>query len=155
MDKSQNLLLAYEEFGIKADSDPAWKIIDCVVERIIGSTKPFKGWLYHYDSGSNYYVKVEEFEDKDKHDFPSALRKYIYKAALCMIRTNLISNIEQLLSGYSRVSSGIIDSNLASEVFSAPVELGEWAEIDKGQMVLLICHDGDPLFVLKNSKQNK
>jgi hypothetical protein len=149
MDSIHKLQINYDEFELIRGSNAGWKIVPGMVESIVGKPIPFKGWVYHYDSASNYYVKIEEYEDEDKYNFTSALKKYIYKAALCMIRTDQIGHIEQLLSGYSKVSSGIINNNLKSEVFPAPIEIGDWAEIEAGKIILIICHDGDPLFVLR------
>lgn len=143
--------MTYEEYEKKLDAGPAWKIINDIVERIIEISSSFRGWVYHYDSRNNYYVKIEEYEDKEKHDYLNALHKYIYTASLCIIKADRINQYEQLLSAYNRVSYGNINNNLKSEVFAAPIEIGDWAMVEKGKVLLVICHDANPLFILRKS----
>lgn len=149
MCKNQAIQIAYEEWVLKRDSSPGWEIIPGIVAGIIGRTAPFSGWVYKYEEQCDQYVKVEEFSDENKQMYLGALNKFICQNALCLIRTIQSVSIEQLLSGYSKISSGVIEDNLRSQVFAAPIEMGDWAQIEEREMVLVIWHDGEPIFILK------
>ncbi|MBN1907065.1 MAG: hypothetical protein JW927_18445 [Deltaproteobacteria bacterium] len=148
----EGIYMIYEEWRINSDSLPGWEIAPKIIDSIIRMPDPFKGWVYENGIEGNHYSKIEEFDDGNKYRYSSALNKFIKRNALCMVKTVKIP-MERLIKEYSKTFTGVIDkieNNMVNQIFSAPLEIGDWALIKENEMVLIVCHDGDPLFILKN-----
>jgi hypothetical protein len=52
------------------------------------------------------------------------------------------------MQAYLRVNEGVIIDGNSSTVFPLPLEPGEWKHLTDEEVILVIHHDGDPLFLL-------
>lgn len=141
--------LHYEEWNLKLGAGPGWELVLEFVKTLIEMQFPFNGWIFEWDSNSGYYAKVRELHNENKDDLLSSLDKAMRKDAIAFIKTLRNAPFDYLLGNYLRVSEGTISDNQQSVVFPAPVEIDEWTRIGGEDLVLVIHHDGEPLFFLR------
>lgn len=145
--------LRYEERAIKLNSPPGWELLTAFVKMISERQVPFDGWIFEWNSTTRYYVNVRKFDSGDKTAFIGSFGEFIKKDAICFIRTLKNVPLEILSQNYAIVSEGAIKDNQKSAVFPAPIEIDDWAMIGKDELVIVIHHDGDPLFFLKKDDE--
>lgn len=141
--------LHYEEWNIKLDAGPGWKLVLAFVRILIEMQFPFSGWIFEWDPNVSYYVKAQRFDHENKNELLSSLGEAMSKDALAFIKILRNAPFYHLLENYSKVSEGTIIDNQQSAVFPAPVEIDEWTRIGEEELVLVIHHDGEPLFFLR------
>jgi len=145
--------LHYEEWAIRLDSPPGWEIVVHFVRNLIEMPLPFRSWIFERDPKTDYYVNIRTFGHEDRHEYLNALREFMRKDAICMIKSVQNAPFEQLLKNFSKVSKGVLKNNQKSQVFPAPIESGDWITIGEEEILLAIYHDGDPLFFFKKEKK--
>lgn len=147
--KISKINLHYEEFAVRQNSSPGWELVAAFVTSILEAKLPFQSWILLWNLKAGYYTESQRFDNENKSVFLSSLNNAIRKDAVCLIKTHRGAHFEHLFQDYAKVSEGTIADNGKSAVFPAPIELNDWPIIDEGELVLVIHHDGDPLFILE------
>ena len=108
---------------------------------------------YRRASSDKQYICVKNFNSGEREEYKKTFMDYIYVGnTMCIVEVaNSSCRLKQFLSGsllndlesgYHIISTGIIKNNLMSKVFPAPVELGEWAQIETGNILLVVWGEG-------------
>ena len=121
MDNVSHFLFAYEEWELKWNSLPPEYIFSSILDHIVSSPVPFKGWIYEYNGctgclgifarlltfnkynrvlSSERYVLVRSFSNNEKKEYVKAFMEYINTGNIMyIIKTGNICSVKQLLSG--------------------------------------------------------
>lgn len=159
----------YEEWELALDSHPGWELVPDFVSKLIKMNWAFHGWIYeryrekvpfwdwlfHRKRNRNdqgwKFIDIKRFDSDHNPAFLSLLPEYLTRATVCLIRAPRRSPFEILLRNYSKVSEGFIYNNQKSEVFFYPIEAGDWANLKDDEILMVIKHDGEPVYLLTKS----
>lgn len=144
--------LFYEEWKLKLDSHlPGWQLVLSFIKSLIEENISISSWIFEMDGKRGYYVDIQKFPNNSKTLFLDYMKDYIWRDAIGIIRLQKTVDINKLLQNYENLSKGKIIDNEKSEVFPSLIDPGLWATINFEEVLLVIHHDGDSLFLL-NSK---
>ena len=117
---------------------------------------------YRQISINKRYTLVKSFSKNEIEEYRKAFMNYIYNGStLCMVKIGNACNIKQFLtgcffddseSGYQIKSNGLIKNNCNPKVFPGFVEIGDWLQIEEGDILLVIWGEGTVVFTLEKIK---
>ena len=106
------------------------------------------------------YILIQSFNNDAREEYKEAFMDYIcIGGPMLMIKTGDACELKQFLSGhflddsesgYHKISTGLVKNNYDSKVFPCVVEIGEWVQIEVGDVLLIIWGEGTLVFTLEN-----
>ena len=128
---------------------PGWELVSAFFDAMAEMRLFINGWLYEWNSKDATYINTKKFDSENIYALLNSLNEFMKKDAIFVIKTQRSAPFERLLKNYSKVSEGAISDNQKSAVFPAPIETDDWTIVSEEEVVLVIHHDGDPLFFLR------
>ena len=144
-----NTIFHYEEWSLKPDSKPGWKLVLDFISSLVRGNTPFYGWIFGLDSNRHVYTDLRFFDSQNNPAFLSYLNEFIKKDSVLLVRLRSNTPICHLLQAYLQVKEGVIMNKENLGISPHPIEKGEWMALSDEEIVLVIHHDGDPLFLIK------
>lgn len=107
---------------------------------------PAVGWFLQWNK------KLGMFTLKEKRDsvkgVVEVVKEYMYSSALGFVKLPLEICLDNLLRGYVKDYEGLFMVELDQHPLPGPIEIGEWFQVSSDETLIIINHDGDPLYVL-------
>lgn len=143
--------LKFVEYALSKNAiAPGWEIVFRLISEEISDSHFISGWIFRIDSKNNNFIKISEINIR-KH-FIDKFKENIFKDAIGIIKVKNNVVFHSLFENFVRGSEGIILSNQKSNVFPEYIESGDWFNIEKDEIAVVIYHDGDPLFLLQKAE---
>lgn len=144
------LSLRYREWSLGKDSDrPGYIHVIEYFKTLIAQNVSFQGTILDYDAKRKRYFASTRIDSRTPNVI-SILRGVMFRGTIEIIGFQDREMVAGLLKNFNLESTGIITDNQVSPVFINPVEWNnDFFPKDNG-LLLVIYHDGDPLFTLEN-----
>ena len=149
MAKHAQISFKFEEWTLHEDSGPGWAAVIEFFKDFVAQNFKLVGWVYGFSPRESCYKYKYSIAEKGNNDLIAMLAESMESDSIVFIRFKSENSIQKLLKGYSKLDAGVIMDNKRSQVFPGLVQPGEWMAIQNDEIVLVIHHDGNPLFSLK------
>lgn len=155
MTKLVHLHFVYEKWVLKEWQDnpsgrPGWESVLNFVRTLIKLQIPSYCWILEWNSRLKYYKNTLAFSIKAENEsyVLDSLSVAMRTDAISLIKVQRVAPLGLLLKDYSMSSEGVITNNQKSAVFYQIVEASKWTMLGNDEMIVVVNHDGDPIFFL-------
>jgi len=141
---------SYEEWELKSDSNPGWDLVMEYLKNLSSNDMEFNIWIFKISRNKKVY-HFEKCLTAKSHDWEDEVREAMYKDTYSVVKCMDTLFLSKLLDGYQRVSTGILTSTNDSRVFITEIDWKPDIQIKYDEVLLLVNHDGEPIYLLRNN----
>jgi len=140
--------LKFTEYGIK--DGPGWDRVKEFVSGLIFELLPFQcRVLRQHGKGDPYVIALSLDGLTNCRQIVPSIDDALRCAAFVALILPKAIDLDDLLKYYSRDSAGMLKADDATSLFSAQLDCQLFEGLTRTERLLLINHDGDPVFLLE------